>query len=138
MIITDTGFWLALRNKKDKHHRRALACVEKYSIERFVTTWPVIVETFYLLMSRLSYEDALDFIQALKMGAFDVMDLHQSNIQRIEILCEKYRDLPMDLADASLVILAERLDHGKILSTDERDFKTYEWKHRKLFKNLMF
>jgi uncharacterized protein len=43
----------------------------------------------------------------------------------------------MDLADASLVILAEHLGDGRILSTDERDFKTYRWKNRKPFKNLL-
>ena len=46
--------------------------------------------------------------------------------------------LPMDLADASLLILAEHLGHGRILSTDERDFKTYRWKRHKPFTNLMF
>ena len=52
-------------------------------------------------------------------------------------LMQKYRDLPMDLADASLVLLAEQLGSGRILSTDERDFKTYRWKSRKPFKNLL-
>jgi predicted nucleic acid-binding protein len=49
----------------------------------------------------------------------------------------KYRDLPMDLADASLVILAEELGHGRILSTDTRDYRTYRWKNRKPFQNLL-
>lgn len=46
-------------------------------------------------------------------------------------------DVPMDLAYASLVILAENLGSGRILSTDTRDFRTYRWKHRKPFQNLM-
>lgn len=50
---------------------------------------------------------------------------------------ERYQDLPMDFADASLVILAEELGTGRILSTDERDFQTYRWKNRKPFKNLL-
>ena len=49
----------------------------------------------------------------------------------------KYRDLPMDLADASLVILAEELGTGRILSTDQRDFGAYRWKNRKPFRNLL-
>jgi len=36
---------------------------------------------------------------------------------------QKYRDLPMDLADVSLVILREELGHGQILSVDYRDFQ---------------
>jgi predicted nucleic acid-binding protein len=43
----------------------------------------------------------------------------------------------MDLADASLVMLAEHLDDGRILSTDQRDFKTYRFKSHKPFRNLL-
>jgi predicted nucleic acid-binding protein len=43
----------------------------------------------------------------------------------------------MDLADASLVLLAEHLGHGRILSTDERDFRSYRWKQRRPFHNLL-
>ena len=49
----------------------------------------------------------------------------------------KYAKLPMDLADASLVLLAEHLGHGRILSTDQRDFGVYRWKNRKPFHNLL-
>ncbi len=50
---------------------------------------------------------------------------------------EKYADLPMDFADASLVVLAEHLGHGRILSVDRRDFNTYRWKNTHPFENLM-
>jgi predicted nucleic acid-binding protein len=43
----------------------------------------------------------------------------------------------MDLADASLVILAEHLGHGRILSTDQRDFGIYRWKNTHPFQNLL-
>ena len=49
---------------------------------------------------------------------------------------QKYRDLPMDLADTSLVILAEELGSGQILSVDYRDFNTYRWKNTEPFQNL--
>ena len=50
---------------------------------------------------------------------------------------KKYADLPMDLADASLVILAEHLGHGRIFSTDQRDFRTYRFKQHEPFQNLL-
>ena len=53
------------------------------------------------------------------------------------MLIKKYADLPMDLADASLVILAEELGHGRILSTDLRYFRTYRWKNHNPFQNLL-
>lgn len=52
-------------------------------------------------------------------------------------LMQKYADLPMDLADALLFILAVELGHGLILSTDTRDFRTYRWKNHKPFQNLL-
>ena len=59
------------------------------------------------------------------------------HLPRVLELMQKYRDLPMDLADASLVILAEHLGGGRILSTDRRDFHAYRWKNRRPFQNLM-
>jgi predicted nucleic acid-binding protein len=50
---------------------------------------------------------------------------------------DQYADLPMDLADASLVVLAEEIGDGRILSTDKRDFRAYRWKSRKPFRNLL-
>lgn len=52
-------------------------------------------------------------------------------------LMEKYQALPMDLADASLILLAESLNSGQILSTDKRDFRTYRWKNHYPFENLL-
>lgn len=49
----------------------------------------------------------------------------------------RYEALPMDLADASLVVLAEALGCGDILSTDCRDFQTSRWKQRAPFRNLL-
>ena len=49
----------------------------------------------------------------------------------------KYADLPIDFADASLVLLAEHLGHGRILSTDVRDFRADRWKQHAPFENLL-
>lgn len=49
----------------------------------------------------------------------------------------QYNNLPMDLADASLVVLTEELGHGRIVSTDKRDFNTYRWKNQYPFTNLL-
>ena len=58
-------------------------------------------------------------------------------LAQVPVLLRKYANLPMDLADASLVLLAEHLGHGRILSTDMRDFGAYRWKSRKPFKNIL-
>lgn len=136
MIIADTGFWLALANRRDRHHAAATEALATMT-EPLITTWPVMTETCQLLAARLGVDAEIRFLGAARDGAFTVFALEPSHLGRIEALVEKYRDLPMDLADASLVLLAEELSTGRILSTDERDFRTYRWKRRKPFQNLL-
>jgi predicted nucleic acid-binding protein len=135
MILADTGFWIALANRRDRHHKVAKSRAASIR-DRLVTTWPVLTETCHLLM-RLGVDAELRFVRAVERGAVDVFALDDSHLPRIATLLEKYRDLPMDLADASLVIAAEVLGSGRILSTDERDFRTYRWKNTKPFANVL-
>ena len=67
---------------------------------------------------------------------FLLFHLENTHLERIQDLMKQYQSLPMDLADASLVILAEELGNGRILSIDNRDFNTYRWKNKKPFINL--
>lgn len=135
MIIADTGFWVALANRDDHHHARALAWLERLA-EPLVCTWPVVTETSYLLLRRVSGETQRQFLVSHAEGAFEIFELVKDHMARMVQLMEKYADLPMDVADASLVILAEALGHGRILSTDERDFGVYRWKQHAPFENL--
>jgi predicted nucleic acid-binding protein len=136
VIIADTGFWLALANRRDRHHA---AAVEAWGAldEPLVTTWPVLTETCHLLANRLGSMALERFMDGAAEGAFELFALERQHLSRVAVLMRKYRNLPMDLADASLVILAEELGSGRILSTDERDFGTYRWKNRKPFTNLL-
>ena len=136
MILVDTGFWLALASVGDRHHAAARAAVAKYR-GPFTTTWPVMTETCHLLSSRLGPHSVIAFMKSAVLGAFEIFQLERAHIPRIVTLMEKYRALPMDLADASLVILAEESGSGDILSTDQRDFGAYRWKSRKPFRNLL-
>lgn len=136
MVIVDTGFWLALADRSDRLHSRAQAGLSKIK-EPLISTWPVLTETCHLLASRLGVASRQAFIRSYAEGAFEVFELRREHAPRIAALMEKYADLPMDLADASLVILAEHLGHGRILSTDRRDFRSYRWKQRQPFVNLL-
>lgn len=136
MIIADTGFWLALANSRDRHHQAATEAFRSLG-EGLTTTWPVMTETCHLLAARLGTDALVRFVQAGARGAFDLFALDASHLARCAELMMKYKDLPMDLADASLVVLAEELGSGRILSTDVRDFHTYRWKTRKPFTNLL-
>jgi len=136
MVIADTGVWLALANRKDLHHGRAVEALDALQ-EPLISTWPVLTETCHLLVSRLGGYAQLKLLESLEAGAFELFQVETAHLPRIHRLMIDYADLPMDLADASLVVLAESLGHGRILSTDLRDFQTYRWKSRPPFENIL-
>ena len=136
MIIADTGYWLALANRADRHHQAAVKATTGL-LEKLITTWPVLTETCHLLLNRLGAASQLAFLRGIQNGACSVFQVSEGHLPRIEELMAQYADLPMDLADASLVVLAEEMGNGRILSTDQRDFHTYRWKNRKPFRNLL-
>lgn len=137
MIIADTGFWLALADEKDTYHQTANQAFQSYD-EPLITTWPVMTETCYLLLDRKGVPAQVQFIRNYSQNFFSVFDLTGEHGEAIAKLMAKYADLPMDLADASLVILAEHLGHGRIFSVDQRDFNAYRWKNTNPFQNLLF
>jgi len=137
MIITDSGFWVALVNPDDNLHQVVVGFLAKIN-EPLITTYPVITEVCHLLLKRRGQKSMLAFIESFQQDAFSVFQidtLHHK--QRIFALMQQYADLLMDFADASLVLLAEQLGHGRILSTDKRDFHTYRWKNTQPFSNLL-
>jgi len=138
-IIVDTGFWLALANKNDYYHDISKECLRELSTIniKFITTCAVITETSYLLYQRVGREAQRRFFVHYQEGLFDTFEITSIHAARLNKLMDKYVDLPMDFADASLVILAEHLGHGNILSTDQRDFNTYRWKNHRPFRNLL-
>ncbi|MBV2209886.1 MAG: PIN domain-containing protein [Thermomonas sp.] len=137
MILTDSGFWIALGNRRDRHHAAALSAAQRYAHEGFVSTWPVLTEVTHLLMARVGIHQALEFMDAIAQGACLIPTPPDDAAARAHSLMRRYQNLPMDLADASLVILAEHLGEGRILSTDQRDFSGYRWKNTQPFTNLL-
>lgn len=136
MIIADTGFWVALLDRRDTFHGLAYRRLKELD-EPLLVTLPVVTETCHLLQKRVGNEKTLAFLRGHQRGVFQVFDLGEADFPRILDLMRQYANLPMDFADASLVILAEALSHGRILSTDQRDFQTYRWKNRHPFENLL-
>jgi uncharacterized protein len=132
MIIVDTGAFVALLDKQDDAHDQAKKVFSKIT-EPLISTCPVITEVCFLL----NHPAKCKFLQGVAGDLFEVFHLQSQHVNRMIELIERYSNLPMDLADASLVVLAEHLEHGRILTLDRRDFNTYRWQNNKLFKNLM-
>jgi uncharacterized protein len=136
MILVDAGFLYALLDKDDAWHARAVAASRTVN-EKWITTWPVLSEATHLIVRWVGVEPAAALMQEVADGDIALWDISPESRRRVPALMQRYADLPMDLADASLVLLADFLGHGRILTTDERDFRTYRWKSRKPFQNLL-
>lgn len=123
MITLDTSAVYALLNRRDPDHRRI---VESFRASQGPYLLPagILAEIAYLLESRLG-QAALDtFLDDLITGAFS-LECDQEDLPRIRDLVRRYADLPLGLADASVVACGERTG-GLVLSLDERHFRVVE------------
>ena len=136
MILVDAGCFIALADRADRWHASALNSLPTQR-EGWVTTWPVLAEACHIIGSRLNAGISAALMDDVADGNLRVWSPGSERLARFPQLMRRYANLPMDLADASLVLLAEHLGHGRILSTDQRDFETYRWKNREPFNNLL-
>jgi uncharacterized protein len=122
MILVDTGPLVALIHEDDNKHRICKETFLTFS-EPLGTVWPVLTEAMYLLSFSWVAQNALwEMTQA---GAVEILSLGTDDVARMRELMRKYRDLPMDLADAALVRVAERERLRRIFTLDRRDFQIY-------------
>lgn len=122
MILIDAGPLVALIHADDVHHehcRDTLASLR----EPMLTVWPAFTEAMYLLGFSSTAQDAL--WQVLETDALWIAELTEEDHPRMRHLMRKYHDLPMDLADAALVRVAERERIRRIFTIDRRDFSIY-------------
>ena len=132
-ILIDTGPIVALLNRRDKHHKRVLEFTQNYS-GGFVTTWSVITEATHLL--RNSIHAQLNLLEWIRRGGIDIFQIEKNDVERMITLTKKYSDLPMDLADCSLIIAAEKLSINEIISIDS-DYDVYRTLKREALTNLL-
>lgn len=78
----------------------------------------------------------VDFLTWIQQGGVTIFDLGAAHLGRIIQLMEKYSDLPMDLADATLLVIAEVMNIEKVISID-KDFSIYKIEGRKYFENVL-
>ena len=98
---------MALVDRDEKLHDDCVAALEKWT-GPVVTTEAVLTETLYLVGPAWRAQKAcLEFILR---GAFQLVPSSTKSLQRVAVLMEKYRNVPMDFADATLAVLAEELE----------------------------
>ena len=127
MILVDAGPLVAIIDADDQHHSRCAKAIQQIR-EPLGTVLPAVTEAMYLLMDLPRGQEAL--LQMLERGAIHLLPIGLNDIPRIKDLMRKYRDRPMDFADAALIRIAERENIRKIFTVDRTDFAVYRINNR--------
>lgn len=124
MILIDAGPIVALLDADDPNHAACVEAVSQFPKNPFLTTWPCFTEAMYLLgrTGGYQYQDLLWRLWSDDRIIF--ADLTVEEIDQMSIFMNRYKNVPMDLADASLVVMAESRPSARILTLDS-DFFIY-------------
>ncbi len=124
MTLTDTGPLIALLDKSQgAQHLRCRNALLSLP-PPLVTTREVWTEAMYLIGREMSYPGQKALWRLRASGQLVLHESSSAEVDRMELLMEQYRDIPMDLADASLVVAAETLGLRRVFTLD-RHFYAY-------------
>lgn len=130
--LMDTGPLVAWLDAADRHHEPVRTFMAAYTGELF-STWPVLTEVCHLLPESL----VSGFLRWVGAGGMTVVDVPATAMPTLADRMDKYADLPMDLADASLIWLAETSGVLDVVTLDRRDFGIYRTQRGKALHNLL-
>jgi hypothetical protein len=128
--LIDTGAILALLDRDDRWHR---LCVEAFAeiLLPLATSAAVLTELFHLLDGDHEADAAWEL---LRSGAVRVLPIAGDDLADLEALMRRYRDRPMDFADATLIHLARRESVSTVFTIDHDDFETYRIEGKRRFR----
>ncbi len=121
-ILLDAGPLYAFYDRGDARHADSIPLLSRFS-GRIFTTWPVVTEAAWLLRRDPLGIDKL--FESLEKGAFRIASIDREAMPWIRSFLRRYADLPAQLADASLVYLAQRHGVRRVFTFDRRDFSVY-------------
>jgi uncharacterized protein len=119
--LVDAGPLIALFDKDDRYHLKMVEFLRTYR-GQLITTWPVITETSHML--DFNVQARIDFVKWSERDGVSIFQLDHTHISRLTEFMQKYSDLPMDLADGTLLLAAESEGIRTVISID-RDFYIY-------------
>jgi predicted nucleic acid-binding protein len=129
-VLVDAGPLVALIDEHDAEHEACVAALRTLR-EPLITVWPAFTEAMYLLRGSWLAQRAL--WSRLETDALTLAPLDEQDAPRMRELMEKYRDAPMDFADAALVHVAERDTLSEVFTLDRAHFTIYRPGRRRRF-----
>ncbi|MCY7346350.1 MAG: PIN domain-containing protein [Pyrinomonadaceae bacterium] len=133
--IFDTGFLLAVFDKGDKYHQN---CLKIYQSEFRKALLPDVVlpELAYLIRRELNLKALITFLRLVAGGEYELVRTTEKDLERAAEILEQYDDNNIDLVDAVIAAMAERLKIEKILTVDRRHFGAFRPVHCAAFQML--
>ena len=131
--LIDAGPIIALFDRSDHHHGRVLDFMKTFE-GKLISTWPVMTEVCYML--DFNKETQLDFLEWVIQGGIDIHNLEQWQLVNIRNTLDKYSDLPADLADTTLLEVAETRGVSSIITLDN-DFNVYQLSNGQCLNRLL-
>jgi uncharacterized protein len=131
--LIDTGAIVAFLDRKDKWHHR---CVEIFENIRLplATSPAILAEVFHLLRDNPRHQAAV--WELFRTESVTLLPVDDEDLPNLEALMNRYRDRPMDFADATLVHLARRENLETVFTIDHDDFETYRIEGKRRFQIL--
>jgi predicted nucleic acid-binding protein len=123
-VLIDTGPPVAYFNKRDQYNAACAAALENITPPLF-TSWPVLTKTCYLLQARGGGEAVGKLLYSCGAGFLEILQLTARDAHAIADFLRKYRDIKPDLADASIMHLAERDSIDHVFTIDITDFSIF-------------
>ena len=133
--LLDTGPLVAYLDARDQAHVKADECLSAFT-GTLATTGAVITEAMYFVSATTEGPEALaNFAHAAGLLVYDCAQ--PSQLKVAARLMRKYADIPMDFADATLVLLADQLSTVEVITLDRRGFSAYRTSRGKSFRLIL-
>ena len=130
--IIDAGPLIALFNRDDKFHDQIKYFLKDYEGYLY-TTWPVVTEVMHMLS--YNHRCQINFLKFIERDGLKIVNFSEDTISRIVDLFERYYDVPVDLADSTLIILSNKKNITDIITIDS-DFHIYRNKNDEYIRNI--
>lgn len=133
MLLVDTNIWLTAGDRRATRHGDCSKLLAEHAGELAVPV-PVIAETGWLLLDRAGPDAQSGFVAMITTGRLEPLDLTGGDWARVLELLATYTDLALDVIDASIVAIAERLGQTTIATLNHRDFRVVRPAHCDAFE----
>ena len=137
MILLDTSGLLSALDESQRHHQECASLIGDAAPPLLLSPF-VLAELDYLLMRHVGQHAQSALLDEVARGTYQLEPFTAVDIARAKEVVDQYADLKVGLADASIVVLAERHGVTEVLTLDERHFRAMRVERRKRFRVLPF